>query len=85
VLSGQRNRPTPLSLIQEKVEANRQQGLGIGLFYLESLWSLGPEAPSERITALQRMLPPQNSTTGMTPAATPNSAPPQLPPPPPLP
>jgi uncharacterized lipoprotein YddW (UPF0748 family) len=85
VLSGQRNRPTPLSLIQEKVEANRQQGLGIGLFYLESLWSLGPEAPSERITALQRMLPPQNSPTGMTPAATPNSAPPQLPPPPPLP
>ena len=44
VLSGQRNRPTPMSLIREKVEANRAQGLGAAFFYLESLWKLGPWA-----------------------------------------
>jgi uncharacterized lipoprotein YddW (UPF0748 family) len=74
VLSGQRNRPTVLSLIQEKVEANREQGLGTGFFYLESLWSLGPEPASERITALKQLLAPQSNPAAITP-----------PPPPPLP
>ena len=81
VLSGQRNRPTPLPLIQEKVDANRQQGLGTGFFYLESLWSLGPEQPSERIRGLQQLLPPQNTPMpALQPAARP--ALPPLPPPP---
>jgi uncharacterized lipoprotein YddW (UPF0748 family) len=74
VLSGQRNRPTALSLIREKVEANREQGLGTGFFYLESLWSLGPEPASERITALKQLLAPQSNPAAITP-----------PPPPPLP
>ena len=74
VLSGQRNRPTGLSLIREKVEANREQGLGTGFFYLESLWSLGPEPASERITALKQLLAPQSNPAAITP-----------PPPPPLP
>ena len=74
VLSGQRNRPTALSLIREKVEANREQGLGTGFFYLESLWSLGPEPASERITALKQLLAPQSNPAPITP-----------PPPPPLP
>ena len=81
VLSGQRNRPTPLPLIQEKVNANRQQGLGTGFFYLERLWSLGPEQPSERIRGLQQLLPPQNTPMpALQPAARP--ALPPLPPPP---
>jgi uncharacterized lipoprotein YddW (UPF0748 family) len=75
VLSGQRNRPTTLPLIREKVEANRGQGLGTGFFYLESLWSLGPEPASERITGLKQLLAPQN-----LPAA--STVPPPLPPPP---
>ena len=81
VLSGQRNRPTPLPLIQEKVDANRQQGLGTGFFYLESLWSLGPEQPAERIRGLQQLLPPQSAPMpALQPAARP--ALPPLPPPP---
>ena len=74
VLSGQRNRPTALSLIREKVEANREQGLGTGFFYLESLWSLGPGPAGERITALKQLLAPQSNPAAITP-----------PPPPPLP
>lgn len=58
VLSGQRNRSTPLPLIREKVNANRAQGLGTGFFYLESLWSLGPEPPSDRIAGLKQLLTP---------------------------
>jgi len=82
VLSGQRNRPTALPLLREKVEANREQGLGTGFFYLESLWSLGPESPSERITGLKQLLPAQNTPSAITPARDPSAAaPPQAPPP----
>lgn len=56
LMSGQRNRPTPLDLIRRKVEANRRRGFGSGFFYLESLWSLGPEPASERIAALRQLL-----------------------------
>ena len=56
VMSGQRNRPTPLDLIRRKVEANRAQGLGVAFFYLESLWSLGPETEQQRISALTDIL-----------------------------
>jgi uncharacterized lipoprotein YddW (UPF0748 family) len=52
VMSGQRNRPTSIELIRSKVAANRAQGLGVAFFYLESLWSLGPEPPEQRIAAL---------------------------------
>jgi uncharacterized lipoprotein YddW (UPF0748 family) len=72
VMSGQRNRPTAMSLIREKVQANREQGLGVAFFYLESLWSLGPEPAAERIAALNELL------NGRLRPATP-----QLPPPPP--
>ena len=55
-MSGQRNRPTAVPLIREKVQANRDQGLGVAFFYLESLWSLGPEPAAERIAALFELL-----------------------------
>jgi uncharacterized lipoprotein YddW (UPF0748 family) len=82
MLSGQRNRPTALPLLREKVEANREQGLGTGFFYLESLWSLGPESPSERITGLKQLLPAQNTPSAITPARDPSAAPPPQAPPP---
>lgn len=82
VLSGQRNRPTPMSLIREKVEANRAQGLGAAFFYLESLWKLGPEPEQERITALGELLK-QPTTQG--PSTSSSSSPPAPPAPPPLP
>ena len=82
VLSGQRNRPTPMSLIREKVEANRAQGLGAAFFYLESLWKLGPEPEQERITALGELLK-QPTTQGPSTSSSPS--PPAPPEPPPLP
>jgi uncharacterized lipoprotein YddW (UPF0748 family) len=82
VLSGQRNRPTPMSLIREKVEANRAQGLGAAFFYLESLWKLGPEPEQERITTLGELLK-QPTTQGPSTSSSPS--PPAPPEPPPLP
>lgn len=80
VLSGQRNRPTPMSLIREKVAANRAQGLGAAFFYLESLWKLGPEPEQERITAfgelLQQTVPQQDLSNTSSPSP---PAPPPLP------
>ncbi|MFZ9952271.1 MAG: family 10 glycosylhydrolase, partial [Vulcanococcus sp.] len=84
LMSGQRNRPTSLSLIRSKVEANRAQGLGTGFFYLESLWSLGPESPSERIAALGQLLGPADSRPAPSPPQTPMPAFPAPQPPPPL-
>lgn len=80
VLSGQRNRPTPMSLIREKVAANRAQGLGAAFFYLESLWKLGPEPEQERITAfgelLRQTVPQQDLSNTSSPSP---PAPPPLP------
>ena len=55
VMSGQRNRPTSLELIRQKVAANRSQGLGVAFFYLESLWDLGPETSDTRMAALAQL------------------------------
>jgi uncharacterized lipoprotein YddW (UPF0748 family) len=55
ILSGQRNRPTPVDLLQQKVVASRQAGLGVSFFYLESLWNLGPEAADQRQAMLARV------------------------------
>jgi len=74
VMSGQRNRPTPIDLIAAKVNANRERGLGTALFYLESLWALGPESPEVRITALRSLMagapvpPPSPPRPGLLPA-----------------
>jgi uncharacterized lipoprotein YddW (UPF0748 family) len=77
VMSGQRNRPTTMTLIREKAQANRAQGLGLAFFYLESLWSLGPEPAAERISALNDLLkggltppepPPLPPATTVTPS-----------------
>ncbi|MEB3256489.1 MAG: family 10 glycosylhydrolase, partial [Synechococcaceae cyanobacterium] len=83
LMSGQRNRPTPMPLIREKVLANRRQGLGTGFFYLESLWTLGPEASDERIEALRQLLAPAPGPLSAPAQDPPPPAPP--PPPPPLP
>ncbi len=89
ILSGQRSRPTPIDLIQQKVFANRQAGLGVAFFYLESLWKLGPEPPDQRKLALARLFAaPAPRVAGPAPAATAPPAASQrapLAPPPPLP
>lgn len=77
VMSGLRNRPNPIGLIRQKVQANRERGLGVAFFYLESLWNLGPEPPAERIAALAELF-----GGSVAPAA---GLPRLMPPPPPLP
>jgi uncharacterized lipoprotein YddW (UPF0748 family) len=95
VLSGQRNRPTPIDLLQQKVLANRQAGLGVAFFYLESLWGLGPESPEQRQAVLARLFaapaPRVRGGTAAAPTPLPRStgAPPPAPvspllPPPPV-
>ncbi len=74
VMSGQRNRPTSLELLRQKVLANRSQGLGVGFFYFESLWALGPEEPAVRQAGLAKLF-----GTARPPAADPALSP--LPPP----
>lgn len=81
VLSGQRNRPTPLALMAQKLAANRARGLGVAFFYFESLWSLGPEPPQERIAGLAQMLGPRQQPLGASGGRGATSPP--LPPPPP--
>lgn len=67
VMSGQRNRPTPLELIAQKVAANRAQGLGVAFFYFESLWSLGPEPAEERLAGLAELLGAQEPPAHLVP------------------
>ncbi len=81
VLSGQRNRPTSLALMAQKLAANRAQGLGVAFFYFESLWSLGPEPPAVRIAGLAQMLGPRRQGLSAPAASEPSG--PWLPPPPP--
>jgi len=90
ILSGQRNRPTSIDLMQQKVLANRQAGLGVAFFYLESLWSLGPESPEQRKAVLAGLFAaPAPRVSGPPPTAAPAPAapPPRItvpaPPPPP--
>jgi uncharacterized lipoprotein YddW (UPF0748 family) len=81
ILSGQRNRPTPLALIEQKVRANRQAGLGVSFFYLESLWSLGPETPQQRQDALARLFAAPASRVPQSPRLPPGPVSPLAPPP----
>ncbi len=89
ILSGQRSRPISIDLMQEKVLANRQAGLGVSFFYFESLWALGPEPPDQRKSVLARLFAaPAPRVAGPAPAArvappAPLPSSPLAPPPPP--
>lgn len=48
ILTGLRNKPVPMQLIQSKVQAARDRGLGVAFFYYESLWDDAPEPKTER-------------------------------------
>lgn len=48
ILTGLRNRPMPMSMIQAKVLRATAQGLGVAFFYYESLWYDAPEPAAER-------------------------------------
>jgi uncharacterized lipoprotein YddW (UPF0748 family) len=82
ILSGQRNRPTPANLLQQKVMASRQAGLGVAFFYLESLWTLGPEPADQRQATLAGLFATPASRLGAGPAPFPSQGLPVAPPPP---
>lgn len=48
ILTGLRNRPMPMSIIQSKVMQSTAQGLGVAFFYYESLWYDAPEPVADR-------------------------------------
>lgn len=46
ILTGLRNRPTPITLIENKVRQARRYRLGVAFFYYETLWQ---QTPSETV------------------------------------
>jgi uncharacterized lipoprotein YddW (UPF0748 family) len=49
ILSGLKNRPLPMTQIQEQVNFVRSEKFaGVSFFFYESLWNLGKESPEER-------------------------------------
>jgi len=55
VLTGLRNKPVSMQLIQAKVQAARDRGLGVAFFYYESLWENSPEPITERQSNFQSL------------------------------
>lgn len=55
VLTGLRNKPVPMQLIQNKVRTARDRGLGVSFFYYESLWDEAAEPLTERQSQFQAL------------------------------
>jgi uncharacterized lipoprotein YddW (UPF0748 family) len=53
ILSGLKDRPTPMPMIQEQVQEVRDRGFdGVSFFFYESLWRWAEQSPTEREKAL---------------------------------
>lgn len=53
ILSGLKNRPTPMPMIEKQVQAVRDRGFdGVSFFFYESLWKWAEKSPLERERAL---------------------------------
>ncbi|WNZ22002.1 family 10 glycosylhydrolase [Leptolyngbya sp. NK1-12] len=59
ILTGLRNNPVAMSMIQAQTQSARAQGLGICFFYYESLWDYAPEPPEQRQAGFQSLFPYQ--------------------------
>lgn len=59
ILTGLRNNPVAISMIQAQTQSARAQGLGICFFYYESLWDYAPEPPEQRQAGFQALFPYQ--------------------------
>ncbi|KKD40000.1 glycoside hydrolase family 10 protein [Limnoraphis robusta] len=60
ILSGLKNRPTPINTIEKQVQETRQHQLaGVSFFFYESLWNWAEESPRERQNKLQKLFPTQ--------------------------
>ncbi len=57
ILTGLRNKPVPMQLIQSKVEAARDRGLGVSFFFYESLWDHAAEPVTQRKSVFESFFP----------------------------
>jgi len=49
ILSGLKNRPTPIALVEKQVKEVRDRGFnGVSFFFYESIWKWGEKSPAER-------------------------------------
>ncbi len=56
VLSGLKGKRVPFNRIEEQVTAVRRSGLsGVSFFFYETLWNIGYEGKSDRLTAFRRL------------------------------
>lgn len=55
ILTGLRNKTVPMQLIQSKVVAARNRGLGVSFFFYESLWDHALEPVAERKSRFQSL------------------------------
>ena len=56
ILSGLKNRPAPIELIEKQVQEARSRGFdGVSFFFYESLWQWGEASPTEREKALYNL------------------------------
>ncbi|MEB3281137.1 MAG: glycoside hydrolase family 10 protein [Lyngbya sp.] len=78
ILTGLRNRPVPIQHIQAKVQAARQQGLGMSFFFFESLWDEAPEPTQERKSNFEVLFnqPATRSLSSVTSAVSSENSPP---------
>lgn len=72
ILTGLRNRPISMQLIEEKVLTARQYGLGVSFFFYDSLWNYAPETVPERQSRFLALFSsPVNRPTRQIPIPTP--------------
>ena len=58
ILSGLKNRPVPMSQMQEQVQMVREQKLsGVSFFFYETLWNLTPDSAENRRSGLRKLFP----------------------------
>ncbi|MDJ1184641.1 glycoside hydrolase family 10 protein [Roseofilum casamattae] len=58
ILSGLKNRPVPMSQMQQQVQMVREQKLaGVSFFFYETLWNLTPDSAENRRSGLQKLFP----------------------------
>ncbi|WP_458651815.1 glycoside hydrolase family 10 protein [Sivoneniella epilithica] len=59
VLTGLRNKPMPMSIIEQKVQIARDRGFsGMSFFFYETMWNLSNEPLQDRKSSFQRMFTP---------------------------
>jgi uncharacterized lipoprotein YddW (UPF0748 family) len=56
ILTGLRNRPSPITLIEDKVRQARRYRLGVAFFYYETLWENTPTETDDLRKAVVRAL-----------------------------